>query len=90
MVKSEKIYSTTSYCSEFLGFYPIPECKEDELREILDERGYDYLWDYPLTEIDHIVENKLDVVLVDTSYVDEKTHEIIPEYRWFQVETKED
>jgi hypothetical protein len=45
------------------------------------------LWDYPLDEIDHIVENELNVVLVDTSYVDDDTCELVNEYRWFEIPT---
>jgi hypothetical protein len=44
--------------------------------------GYE-LWDYPLTEIDHIVENNLNVVLVDCSYYEGDNY--INEYRWFEV-----
>lgn len=90
-VKSKKLYSTQSFCNDFLGFCPFVEKEKDELRDILDDRGYDNLWDYPLDEIDHIVENELNVVLVDTSYVDDKTFEIVEEYRWVEIpETEED
>lgn len=82
-VQSEKMYTTQSYCTEFLGFTPITKGTENELRDILDECGED-LWDYPLSEIDHIVQNELRVVLVDTTYVNDNG-ELIPEYRWFEV-----
>lgn len=85
MVKSKQIYSIQSFCDEFLGFCPIVNGDENELRKILDDEGYDNLWDYPLDEIDHIVENNLNVVLVDTSYVDDDTFEMVAEYRWFEV-----
>lgn len=41
------------------------------------------LWDYPLTEIDHIVENELNVVLVDCSHYEGDVY--VNEYRWFEV-----
>ena len=82
-VKSENIYTTQSFCMEFLDFCPTIKGTEDELRDILDERDYE-LWDYPLSEIDHIVKNELSVVLVDTTYVN-NNGELIPEYRWFEV-----
>ena len=85
MVKSKKIYNIQNFCNEFLGFYPIIKVEENELRKILDVNNFEDLWDYPLDEIDHIVENDLNVVLVDTSYVDDNTHEIISEYRWCEI-----
>ena len=85
MVKSEKIYSVQEFCVEFLGNCPIIKGYKDEYRDLID----DDLWDYPLSEIDHIVENELDVVLVDTSYVDDTTYELVNEYRWVEI-PKED
>jgi hypothetical protein len=54
----------------------------NEIQDILSEQGYE-LWDYPLTEIDHIVENNLNVVLVNCSYYEGDKY--IDEYRWFEV-----
>lgn len=88
MVKSKQIYSTQSYCDKFLGFCPITNGDENELRHILNNEGYENLWDYSLDEIDHIVENNLNVVLVDTSYVDVEICELVNEYRWFEIPTK--
>lgn len=86
MVKSEQIYSPQAYleaitgkCYLYNGTYGA-----DFIQNILVAEGYiDELWDYPLTEINHIVENNLNVVLVDCSfYYDD---EYIHEYRWFEV-----
>lgn len=86
MVKSKQIYTVQGYCDTFLGFCPIVNGDKDELRNILDNEGYaNSLWDYPLDEIDHIVENELNVVLVDTSYIDDDTYELVNEYRWFEI-----
>lgn len=52
----------------------------EELRETLDDNGYEELWDYPLNEIEHILDDRWvtdrRVVLV-TDGVD---------FRWFEVE----
>lgn len=84
MVKSDQIYSPENYVCGITGKYyffkhnmhPI-----DEIHHLLDS---DYeLWDYPLTEIDHIVENNLNVVIVDCSHYEGDAW--IAEYRWFEV-----
>ena len=86
MVKSEKIYSPQQYLEAVTGkCYIIRE--DDDVKFIddcLDLNGYG-LWNYPLSEIDHIVENKLDVVLVDCMVWNEYLREFRHEYRWFEV-----
>lgn len=42
------------------------------------------IWDYPLDEIDEIVENDVDVVLVECCYFDDDD-KLQREYRWFEV-----
>lgn len=86
MVKSEKIYSPQSYLEAVTGkCYIIRGVNDIETIEIILE-DYDLeLWNYPLSEIDHIVENRLDVVLVDCMVVNEETDEFEHEYRWFEV-----
>lgn len=37
----------------------------DEIQNRLASEGYDDLWDYPLEEIDEVIENDLSVVLVE-------------------------
>lgn len=86
MVKSEKVYSPQAYLEAITGKcycmgneYPV-----DFIQEILVAEGHtDELWDYPLTEIDHIVENDINVVLVDCGYL--YGDEYVEEYRWFEV-----
>jgi hypothetical protein len=84
MVKSDQIYSPENYVCGVTGNYYFFKNKMhpvDEIHYLLDP---DYeIWDYPLTEIDHIVENDLDVVLVDCSHYEEG--EYVSEYRWFEV-----
>lgn len=85
MVKSNFIFSVQSFCDNYLGFCPVINGNKEELREILDNNGYDNLWDYPLSEIIIIVENKLDVVLVDNSYIDDDTGNLTHDYRWVEI-----
>ena len=53
------------------------------IRRILSANGLSDLWDYPLSEIDHIVENELNVILVEMYYYEEG--EEYRELRWFEV-----
>ena len=88
MVKSEKIYSPQSYLEAATGkCYMISGENDIELiQEILVENGYsDELWDYPLSEIDHIVANDLNVVLVDCMVVNPETNQFEHQYRWFEI-----
>lgn len=84
MVKSEQIYSPQIYVEAITGLYYVFK-GEDNITFIEDKlalNGFE-LWNYPLSEINHIVENNLDVVLVDCSYYKEDVY--INEYRWFEV-----
>ena len=85
MVKSEQVYAPENYVCAVTGNYYFFKHNMTPLEEIRYLLGPEYdLWDYPLTEIDHIVENNLDVVLVDVSRF--KTNgEWISEFRWFEV-----
>lgn len=82
LVRSEKIYTTQSYCREYLGITPMTFSRRDELRNILDNMGYNNVWDRPLSEIDEVIESGKPVVLVDCSYIEDG--EVINEYRWFE------
>ena len=84
MVKSEQIYSPQIYVEAITGLYYVFR-GEDHITFIEDKlslNGFE-LWNYPLSEINHIVENNLDVVLVDCSYYKEDVY--VNEYRWFEV-----
>lgn len=88
MVKSNGIYSPENYVCAVTGTYYFFKNKKhpaEEIQEILKNDQWDHyeLWDYPLTEIDHIVENNLDVVLVDCSHYEGDTY--VNDYRWFEV-----
>lgn len=86
MVKSEQIYSPENYIDAVTGNYYILRGEDDieSISKILDRFGY-YLWNYPLSEIDHIVENELNVVLVDCMVWNEDKKEFEHAYRWFEV-----
>lgn len=85
MVKSERIYSPQQYLMAITGqCYAIRGVNDIEtIQSILQDHGFE-LWDYPLSEIDHIVENQLDVVLVDCMVSNDK-YEFEHHYRWFEV-----
>ena len=88
MVKSERIYSPQNYLEAVTGNCYIVRGDNDieTIQEILVENGYiDELWDYSLSEIDHIVENDLNVVLVDCMVYDDNAYEWNHIYRWFEV-----
>lgn len=86
-VASNNIYSIQSFCDEFLGFCPMIRGDRDELRMLMDNAGYEELWDYPLNEIDEVLEHGSKVVLVDTSYVDKVNgeYQTVREYRWVEI-----
>lgn len=86
-VKSERIYSPQNYLEEVTGKCYIVSGEDDIgfIEAVLEENGCDELWNYPLSEIDHIVENNLNVVLVDCMVVNEETDEFEHIYRWFEV-----
>lgn len=85
-VKSDKIFSPQNYVDAVTGKYYIIDSDDDvkEIEKLLKQNGYEG-WNYPLSEIDHIVENELSVVLVDCMIWDEKASEFKHEYRWFEV-----
>ena len=86
-VKSEKIYTPQSYCEKMTGccYGFNQDDTVGEIEEVLKRHGLESEnWSYPLSEIDHIVENGLNVVLVDVSGFD-KQGKWRQEYRWFEV-----
>jgi hypothetical protein len=87
MVKSEKIYSPQNYLEAVTGkcFIIRGDDDIDSIDKILRREFNHSLWNYPLSEIDHIVENELNVVLVDCMVYNNKKKEYEHEYRWFEV-----
>lgn len=87
MVKSEKIFSPQEYLELVTG-----ECYvvtgDDDIKFIdkILTKNARCLWNYPLSEIDHIVDSHLNVVLVDCMVFNDMTLEYEHVYRWFEVE----
>ena len=86
MVKSERIYSPQQYLEAITDKCYIIRGENDIafIEGALEHEGLE-LWNYPMSEIDHIVENELDVVLVDCMVVNEDTDQFEHIYRWFEV-----
>lgn len=87
-VLSKDIYSPQSYIEAVTGNYYIFRNDTtilDEIDTLLCLNHLENLWNYSLTEIEHIVENGINVVLVDISDYDVETGNWIKEYRWFEV-----
>lgn len=86
MVKSDKVYSPFRYLTAVVGEYGKITIGNDiiSIENVLKKHGL-CLWNYPLTEIDHILRNNINVVLVECSvWADNWTsHETV--YRWFEV-----
>ena len=76
MVKSEKIYSPQNYLEAVTGDGYIHGGDDDVafIERILYENNSE-LWSYPLSEIDHIVENELNVILVECMTYKENAQE---------------
>ena len=90
-VKSTELYSPQNFIEELTGNVYVFRSDDDieEIHKLLRETGvetdYAPLWDYPLDEIDIVVENNVPVVLVEAQRWDEETEQYIRELRWFEV-----
>ena len=84
MVKSEKIYSPQNYLELVTGKCFIIDGDNDvEFIEKILKKECESMWSYPLSEINHIVSEGLDVVLVDCMIYNENSREFEHVYRWF-------
>ena len=87
-VLSKEIYSPQNFVETLTGkcyIFNIEKTVLEQVYHFLFVNGFINLEDYPLIEIDHIVEDNLDVVLVDVSDFDIKTNKRVQEYRWFEI-----
>ena len=62
-IMSDVCYDSADYIEEVTGYRPYEDVTLEECEKILKEREV-CLWNYPLTEIDHIIENNINVILV--------------------------
>ena len=87
MVKSGQIYSPQNYLMAVTGKCYMYDGENDIvfINNRLHENDMDYLWDYPMSEIEHIVQNDIDVVLVDCMVVNPEIDQFEHQYRWFEV-----
>lgn len=87
MVASKKLWTPQTFVEAITGRCYIMSGSDDVglISRLLEENGYGNLWDYPIDEIDHIVEQSIPVVLVDClvylDYKDQYEHE----YRWWEI-----
>lgn len=86
MVKSEQIYSPQNYLEGVTGqcYFINGDNDIEFMQKVFDKWGYE-LRNYPMSEIDHIVENNLNVVLVECMVWNKQTKEYEHVYRWFEV-----
>lgn len=88
MIKSETLYSPQSYLELVTGRTYILNDSDNDIEaveKILEELGY-CLWSHALTEIEHIIEEDLPVVLVDCLVWNENSNEYKHVLRWFEVD----
>lgn len=90
-VLTNKVFTPQTFLEAITGKCYVVDGSDDIkfIHEILIEEGYEddeccTVWDYPLNEIDEIVENEINVVLVECGCFDDDD-ELQKEYRWFQV-----
>lgn len=85
MVKSKTIYTPQTFVEKLVNkcYCFRNENTVAEIEQVLKHHRQPYS-NYALDEIEHIVENMLDVVLVDVSGFD-KIGRWQREYRWFEV-----
>ena len=94
MVLSDKIFTPQKFINAIIGVglyrFTMADCDDiitaihNVLRQYdLEDDDTQTLWDYPLNEIDEIVENNCVVVLVDVGHYENGKY--INEYRWFEV-----
>lgn len=90
-IRSDKMYNFQSFLELVTGKVYTRDGRlndYDIIEQALKEEGLqDELWDYPLTEINHIIESEYDVVLVEV-HVWNKDNDILEtDYRFYQVPT---
>ena len=90
-IRSDKMYNFQSYLELVTGKVYTRDGRlndYDIIEQALKEEGLqDELWDYPLTEINHIIESEYDVVLVEVNVWNKDNDSLETDYRFYQVPT---
>lgn len=86
-VISRKLWSPQEFVEAVTGNCYTIDGDDDvgTIGRLLEENDCGHLWDYPLNDIDHIVENDIPVVLIDCLVYDDDQGQYIHEYRWWEV-----
>lgn len=88
---SKNVYGVQEFCDKFLGFCPIVNKDKGELEKFLDENKITYK-SFPLNEVESLLDicdaNEF-AFLVDTSYIDDESILLVPEYKWIVLEVEE-
>ena len=87
MVVSNKLWTPQTFVEAITGHCYIFDGDDDvgHIAAILEESGFGDLWDYSMDEVDHIIEQRHHVVLVDCMVWSEDDGRYGHEYRWWQV-----
>ena len=87
MVVSKKLWTPQTFVEAITGKCYIIEGDDDVglISRLLEENDCSELWDYPMDEIDHIVENSIPVVLIDCMVYSEERQQYEHEYRWWEI-----
>ena len=87
MVVSKKLWTPQTFVEAITGKCYIIKGDDDVglISRLLEENDFGNLWDYPIDEIDHIVENSIPVVLIDCMVYSEEKDQYEHEYRWWEV-----
>lgn len=62
-IKDDCCWEVEEYLEQYIKYRPCGQISLKKFEKILEEYEVN-LWNYPLTEIDHIIENNIDVILV--------------------------
>lgn len=85
MILSDKVYTPQDYLKAVLNKnFELNSNNEVEEIEVITESADENLWSYPLTEIEHILEENMNVVLVKCKVLNKETGVVEDVYRWFE------
>jgi hypothetical protein len=87
MIMSNELFTPSEYLEVVTGekHYTFDGYNDIEhIQRILEENKL-HLWDYPLSEVDEIVNNDVNVVLVECTIYDPFNKKFESELRWFEL-----